>query len=45
MGSANLIPVAVARDITQLIPVSGTFIGPTGAFQSMDVAVDIAFIG
>lgn len=45
MGSANLIPVAVARDITQLIPVSGTFIGPTGAFQSMDVAVDIAFVG
>ena len=45
MGSANLIPVAVARDITQLIPVSGTFIGPADAFMSMHVAVDIAFIG
>ncbi|WP_184401751.1 transglutaminase family protein [Rhizobium sp. BK650] len=45
MGSANLIPVAVARDITQLMSVSGTFIGPAGAFQSLDVAVDIAFIG
>ncbi|MBB3660186.1 transglutaminase-like putative cysteine protease [Rhizobium sp. BK650] len=45
MGSANLIPVAVARDITQLLPVSGTFIGPADAFQSMDVAIDIAFIG
>jgi transglutaminase-like putative cysteine protease len=44
MGSANLIPVAVARDITQLRPVSGTFIGPTDAFVSMDVAVDITLI-
>ncbi len=44
MGSANLIPVAVARDITQLMPVSGTFIGPADAFVSMDVAVDIALI-
>jgi transglutaminase-like putative cysteine protease len=32
MGSANLIPVAVASDITQLMPVSGTFIGPADAF-------------
>lgn len=44
MGSANLIPVAVARDITQLMPVSGRFIGPADAFMSMDVAVDIACI-
>jgi transglutaminase-like putative cysteine protease len=43
MGSANLIPVAVARDITQLFPVSGTFIGSADAFMSMDVAVDISF--
>jgi len=44
MGSGNLIPVAVARDITQLIPVSGMFIGPADAFVSMDVAVEIALI-
>ncbi|MBB3444432.1 transglutaminase family protein [Rhizobium sp. BK379] len=43
MGSANLIPVAVARDIIQLFPVSGTFIGSADAFMSMDVAVDISF--
>ncbi|MBW6424791.1 transglutaminase family protein [Rhizobium sp. XQZ8] len=45
MGSANLIPVAAARNITQLVPVSGTFIGAADAFVSLDVAVDIAFIG
>lgn len=44
MGSANLIPVAIGRDITQLMPVSGTFIGPADAFVSLDVAVDIALI-
>jgi transglutaminase-like putative cysteine protease len=44
MGSANLIPVAAARDITQLVPVSGSFIGPADGFMSMDVAVDISFI-
>lgn len=41
MGGANLIPVAVARDITQAMPVSGGFIGPADAFVSMDVAVNI----
>lgn len=42
MGGANLISVAVARDITQAMPVSGGFIGPADAFKSMDVAVDIS---
>ncbi|MBW6426100.1 transglutaminase family protein [Rhizobium sp. XQZ8] len=44
IGSANLIPMAVAREITQLTPVSGTFIGAADAFVSMDVDVDITLI-
>jgi transglutaminase-like putative cysteine protease len=39
VGGANLIPVAVARDIRQTIPISGSFVGMTGAFQGMDVEV------
>ena len=42
VGSFNLIPVAVARDIRQAVPVSGSFVGPTDAFQGMSVEVDIA---
>ncbi|MGY2052265.1 transglutaminase family protein [Methylobacterium sp. JK268] len=41
MGGANLIPVAVARDIRQVVPVSGSFLGATGAFQSMSVEVSV----
>lgn len=41
MGGANLIPVAVAKDITQAMPVMGSYLGPANAFWSMDVAVDI----
>jgi transglutaminase-like putative cysteine protease len=39
VGSFNLIPVAVARDIGQAIPVSGSFVGMTDAFQDMSVQV------
>ena len=39
VGGFNLIPVAVARDIRQAIPVAGSFVGMTDAFQSMSVEV------
>ena len=41
MGGANLIPVAVARDIAQTTPISGGFTGATDAFLAMNVAVDV----
>jgi transglutaminase-like putative cysteine protease len=39
VGGFNLIPVAVARDIRQTIPVSGSFVGGTSAFAEMLVEV------
>jgi transglutaminase-like putative cysteine protease len=39
VGGFNLIPVAVARDIHQAMPVAGSFIGMTDAYQSMSVEV------
>ncbi|TNM60264.1 transglutaminase family protein [Aliirhizobium smilacinae] len=41
MGSANLIPVAVTRDIASAVPVSGSFTGATDAFLSMDVTIEV----
>lgn len=41
MGGANLVPVAVTRDIAQAVPVSGSFIGAADAFLSMDVTVEV----
>lgn len=41
MGGANLVPVAVTRDIAQAVPVSGSFIGAADAFLSMDVIVEV----
>ena len=41
MGGTNLIRVAVTRDPAQALPVSGTFIGPTGACLNMAVEVRI----
>lgn len=41
MGSLNLIPVAVVRDIHQAIPVAGSFVGDTGAFRDMTVDVRV----
>lgn len=38
-GSFNLIPVAVGRDIRHVMPVVGSFIGMTDAFQRMTVDV------
>jgi transglutaminase-like putative cysteine protease len=42
VGGYNLIPVAVARDIRQTIPVSGSFVGDPRAFEGMDVQVRVA---
>jgi transglutaminase-like putative cysteine protease len=41
MGGANLIPVAVTRDIAQAVPVSGSFSGRPNAFLGMEVAVEV----
>lgn len=42
MGGFNLIPVAVARHISQAIPVAGSFVGPPDASLEMSVAVDFS---
>lgn len=44
MGGANLILVAVSRDIAQAVPISGSFNGATDAFLSMDVAVEVKMV-
>jgi transglutaminase-like putative cysteine protease len=41
VGGFNLIPVAVARDIRQAMPVAGSFVGATDAFMGMTVAVSV----
>ena len=42
VGGLNLIPVAVARDIRQTMPVTGSFTGMTDAFQGLEVEVHVA---
>jgi transglutaminase-like putative cysteine protease len=39
VGSKNLIPVAVARGIHQVVPVAGSFTGPGNALAKMSVEV------
>ncbi|WP_026176072.1 transglutaminase family protein [Methylobacterium sp. 88A] len=41
VGGANLIPVAVARDIRQAMPATGSFVGSPDAFLEMSVAVSV----
>jgi transglutaminase-like putative cysteine protease len=41
IGGFNLMPVAVARDIAQVVPVSGSFVGKTGTFSGMTVGVSV----
>ncbi len=41
VGGFNLIPVAVARDIAQVMPVAGSFVGMTDAFIAMTVEVSV----
>ena len=42
VGGANLIPLAVARDIRQVMPVVGSFNGPADALQDMSVEVSVS---
>lgn len=41
VGGANLVPVAVARDIRQIMPVSGSYFGAGDAFGEMAVTVSV----
>ncbi|GJE42467.1 transglutaminase family protein [Methylobacterium soli] len=41
VGGANLIPVAVVRDVRQAMPVMGSFSGPADAPQGMTVEVSV----
>ena len=41
VGGFNLIPVGVARDIRQTMPVVGSFVGDAGGFQRMSVEVAV----
>jgi transglutaminase-like putative cysteine protease len=41
IGGANLIPVAVARDVRQIMPVSGSYVGSADAFSGMSVEVSV----
>jgi transglutaminase-like putative cysteine protease len=42
VGSFNLIPVAVVRDIRQATPVAGSFVGPPDASLGMSVEVRVS---
>ncbi len=42
VGGFNLIPIAVARDIRQAMPVIGSFSGASDAFDEMTVTVAVA---
>lgn len=41
-GGANLIRVATARDPSQAAPLSGSYFGPSEAFQSLAIEVSVA---
>lgn len=42
VGGFNLVPVAVARDIALLMPVSGSYAGAADAFAGMEVEVRVS---
>jgi transglutaminase-like putative cysteine protease len=42
VGAANLIPVAVGRDIRLVMPVVGSFVGTHDALDEMSVMVDVS---
>lgn len=42
LGAANLIPVAVARDIRLALPVTGSFVGASNAFAGLWVEVSVS---
>jgi transglutaminase-like putative cysteine protease len=41
VGGSSLIPVSVARDVRQVVPVSGSFVGAGNDFLSLNVAVSV----
>jgi transglutaminase-like putative cysteine protease len=41
VGGANLIPVAVVRDISQATPVTGNYVGKGEAFEGMAIEVRV----
>lgn len=41
VGGFNLVPVAVAREIGQAMPVAGSYAGASGAFEEMTVEVAV----
>ncbi|MBB4199777.1 transglutaminase [Rhodoblastus sphagnicola] len=41
VGGQNLVPVAVARDLRQAMPVSGSFVGASDAFLGLSVEVAV----
>ncbi len=41
MGGRNLIPVGVGRDIWQIMPVKGSYVGDTDALREMSVSVEV----
>jgi transglutaminase-like putative cysteine protease len=41
IGSLDLIRVAVTRDITQAVPISGSFVGAPGSYLGMTVDVTV----
>ena len=45
VGGHNLIPVAVARDIRQVMPVSGSYAGSTHSGTGMTVEVNVSVAG
>lgn len=45
VGGFNLVPVAVARNIHQTMPVTGSFIGEPSAFKNMNVQVEVSLSG
>ena len=45
VGSGNLIPLAVARDISQVMPVAGTFRGTASDLLGMEVQVRVESAG
>ncbi len=42
VGGHNLIPVAMARDISQTMPVTGSYVGDERAFSHMQVVVSVS---
>ena len=40
-GGHNLVPIAVAREPAQAVPISGTFLGKTNDYLELEVTVEV----